>query len=634
MTTASLLQPLCFREFLSTGAPASFGTVTSYAAGTSTPIATYTDSTAGTPNSNPVVLDARGEAQIWTLPNIAYKFVVQDSAGNSIRTVDQVQQSQLLTLYGGVDTGAPNSYILTFTASFSAYANGILIYWIPANNNTGASTLNVNGLGAVAITNLDGSALGANQIVAGVTTAVMYYGSGFQLLTTGALTGSIIGTFGQEVPLSSASTVDLGTAPAHVAQITGTTTITSFGSSASILAPIYAIRFAASLTLTYNSVSMILPGGASIVTSTGDTALVQYLGSGNWKVINYQSTGGQQNSKIKPSDTVLISNATLTPDPDLQTNTLGIGRYSYELYLEFDSVAGGAGFKFTNDGTLVDSRATSPAIAYGYVNSAAYGPKNDTFYSTTVSYATVGTVANSNQVVYKGSLLVSTPGTFGISWAQASSTASATTLRAGSYLVTTLLNTGSASNTITRVYQTPGTGLETIPNGYTTLTIEVWGGSGGGGGGTNTLPNGVGGGGGGSGGYSRSSISITGLGGDTLNYTVGAAGIPAGDGGASNVTSGTLVITTMTANGGKTGVSAPPAGSGGLGGTATGGTVINTSGNTGQAGLSNPAGGDPGVGAFGIPGIYDGGNRGGTGGNYAHLSGFAGGVGIVVFSYQ
>ena len=372
------------------------------------------------------------------------------------------------------------------------------------------------------------------------------------------------------------------------------------------------------------------------MTSAGDTALVQYLGSGNWQVINYQSTGGQQNSKIKPSDTAITSNATLTPDPDLQTNTLGIGRYSYELYLEFDSVAGGAGFKFTNDGTLVDSRATSPAIAYGYVNSAAYGPKNDTFYSTTVSYATVGTVANSNQVVYKGSLLVSTPGTFGISWAQASSTASATTLRAGSYLVTTLLNTGSASNTITRVYQTPGTGLETIPNGYTTLTIEVWGGSAGGGGGDNTPPNGIGGGGGGSGGYSHSSISITGLGGDTLNYTVGAAGIAGGDGGASNVTSGTLSITTMTANGGVAGTNALPGtpGSGGAGGTATGGTVVNTSGNTGAAGVNNAGGGSGGNGGFGIPGIYDGGNVGGRGGRMIHLAGLPGGVGIVVFSYQ
>ena len=630
MTAASLLQPLCFREFLSTGQPAAFGTVTSYAAGTSTPIATYTDSTAGTPNSNPVVLDARGEAQIWTLPNIAYKFVVQDSAGNTIRTVDQVQQSQLLTLYGGVDTGAPNSYILTFTASFSAYANGILIYWIPANNNTGASTLNVNGLGAVAITNLDGSALGANQIVAGVTTAVMYYGSGFQLLTTGALTGSIIGTFGQEVPLSSASTVDLGTAPAHVAQITGTTTITSFGSSASILAPIYAIRFAASLTLTYNSVSMILPGGASIVTSTGDTALVQYLGSGNWKVINYQSTGGQQNSKIKPSDTTIISNATLTPDPDLQTNTLGIGRYSYELYLEFDSVAGGAGFKFTNDGTLVDSRATSPAIAYGYVNSAAYGPKNDTFYSTTVSYATVGTVANSNQVVYKGSLLVSTPGTFGISWAQASSTASATTLRAGSYLVTTLLNTGSASNTITRVYQTPGTGLETIPNGYTTLTIEVWGGPAGGGDGNGSF----GGGGGASGAYARSTYSVTGLGGDTINFTVGTGGVADTAGTQSTVTSGTLAVTTMTCLPGLPGQAAggSSAGNGGLGQAATGGNVVNQTGNNGGGG---GIGGPGGLSGFGIAGIYDGGFAGGRGGSPASNPGHAAvGGGIVVFSYQ
>src|ERR1017187_3904475 len=49
-----------------------------YAAGTTTPLATYTDSTGGTSNPNPIVLDASGSANIWTA-NLSYKFSMHDA---------------------------------------------------------------------------------------------------------------------------------------------------------------------------------------------------------------------------------------------------------------------------------------------------------------------------------------------------------------------------------------------------------------------------------------------------------------------------------------------------------------------------------------------------------------------------
>ncbi len=639
MTTTVLAPYLTSQFFGSNGAFLSGGQIFTYSAGTVTPIATYTDSTGGTPNTNPIVLNARGECSIWISPNTAYKFVLQDSNGNTIWTRDQVTNAQLLTLFGGVDSGAANTYLLNFAWPYSSYANGEVIYFIPANSNTGPSTLNVNGLGVIPITNINGSVLGANQIVAGQTTEVMYYNGAFQLLAVGSLSGVTVGTFGQEVPIASAATTNLGAAPAHVVLITGTTTITSFGSSANIQAPVYLVRLAQSLTLTYNATSMILPGGANIISTAGDAFIAFYLGSGNWKVDLYQSsTGSTSNAKIKPGDTALTSNAVLTNDPDLQSNPLAIGRYSWEAYLIFDSVAGGAGFQWTNGGTAVDSRGLAPATASGFINAAAYGPKSETPYATTITYATVGTAANSNVALYKGSLLVSTPGTFGVKWAQAVSTASATTLRAGSYLTLSILNTGASAGLIQRVYTTPGTFTETVPTGYTTLTLEVWGASAGGGpwfngGGGNVS----GGGGGGSGGYARSSISVAGLGGDTVSFTVGAAGnnsgTGAGDGGTSSATSGTLPMATMTCSGGVHGtgaISLAVAGSGGAAGTASGGTVVNTSGNSGTAGTNNAGGGLFGQGGFGIPGINGGGNAGGQGGG---VTAVAGGVGVIIFSY-
>jgi hypothetical protein len=66
------------------------GLLYTYVAGTTTPQATYTDSTQTTQNTNPVVLNARGEASIWLNPLLTYKFVLQDQFGNTIWTQDQI----------------------------------------------------------------------------------------------------------------------------------------------------------------------------------------------------------------------------------------------------------------------------------------------------------------------------------------------------------------------------------------------------------------------------------------------------------------------------------------------------------------------------------------------------------------
>ena len=71
------------------GIPLAGGFVYTYAAGTTTPQATYTDSTAATANSNPIVLDSRGEANIW-LSSSNYKFKLTDADGTEIWTVDNI----------------------------------------------------------------------------------------------------------------------------------------------------------------------------------------------------------------------------------------------------------------------------------------------------------------------------------------------------------------------------------------------------------------------------------------------------------------------------------------------------------------------------------------------------------------
>jgi hypothetical protein len=636
MTVAYLAPSLRLKSWLNNGTPNSMGTVATYQAGTTIPVATYTDSTATQPNLNPIPLNQRGEASVWQLPNVAYKYIEFDQFGNQLDSTDQVVNSQLITYYG-TDSGFANNYILTAATPYTTYQNGQLVFFVAANTNTGPSTVNINGLGPIPITTITGAPLGAGQIVSGIFSELIYFNGVFQLLSIGNTFGPSVGTFGAEIPIASAATTDLGSTPNHCNLITGTTTITSFGTSAQTIAPIYIMRFAASLTITFNATSMILPGGASIVTMAGDAAIFEYLGSGNWKCMFYQSSGGQQNSKIKSGDTVQVSNTVLTADPDLQTNTLAVGKYSFEIFLLFDSVAGGAGFKWTNGGSATDSRGAAPALIYGFVNGTALGPLISTPYGTTLTYASVNTAPDGNSLMCKGSILVGSAGSFGVSWAQSSSTASATTLRAGSYLTTTLLNTGAASGQVVHTYNVAGTFIETIPTGFTTLTIEGWGSSAGGGPSFGTIGgnNLSGGGGASSGSYFRTTISVAGLGGETLNFVVGAAGAFAFPGNPSSVSSGTLAVTTMTAPGGLQGASATSPSMAGSGGpapaNATGGTVVNTPGNAGSAGQNFAGGSTGGQGGFGIPGINNGGASGGRGSGL--VAGTPGGAGLLVFAY-
>jgi hypothetical protein len=71
------------------GEPLVGGQLYTYIAGTTTLQATYTDSTATTANTNPIILDSRGEANVW-LGGAIYKFVLKDADGALIWTVDYI----------------------------------------------------------------------------------------------------------------------------------------------------------------------------------------------------------------------------------------------------------------------------------------------------------------------------------------------------------------------------------------------------------------------------------------------------------------------------------------------------------------------------------------------------------------
>ncbi len=175
-----------FRAETNDGKPLAGGLLYSYAAGTSTPVTTYQDSGGTIPNTNPVVLNFRGEASVYLLFNVGYKLDLTDPSGNEIPgyPIDNIYNPILITQYGGVDTGVADAYVLNYTANFTSLADGIVIYFMAANTNTGASTLDVNGLGVITILQQNGNALVAGMIPGNTIVQVMYLAGTFYLISS------------------------------------------------------------------------------------------------------------------------------------------------------------------------------------------------------------------------------------------------------------------------------------------------------------------------------------------------------------------------------------------------------------------------------------------------------------------
>lgn len=135
------LAPLAVQKFFdNNGQPLAFGLLSTYIAGTTTPLATYVDSTQTTPNLNPIQLNFRGECNLWLDPTKSYKFLLQDSQGNTIPgwPVDNIQSPPVSNWVNVLTYGADPTGLTDSSSAFQNALNSGATFVIAPPPNAGA----------------------------------------------------------------------------------------------------------------------------------------------------------------------------------------------------------------------------------------------------------------------------------------------------------------------------------------------------------------------------------------------------------------------------------------------------------------------------------------------------------------
>jgi hypothetical protein len=188
------------------------------------------------------------------------------------------------------------------------------------------------------------------------------------------------------VTLASAGTVDIGGANSYAVDVTGTTSITSFG--ANFNGPRY-VRFTGALTLTHNATLLNLPGAANITTAAGDSLIATPNSTANgWNVTAFTRAASLPASAGANSDILSVNGLTSAVRQVRQIQPIGasvaanaLTISASALSLEFRSATLGSGavsfvqgtpanLVISSGSTLGTTNATQSRIAVLALNNA------------------------------------------------------------------------------------------------------------------------------------------------------------------------------------------------------------------------------------------------------------------------
>jgi hypothetical protein len=135
--------------FDNNGVILSGGKIFTYAAGTTTPQASYTSASGVTPHSNPIILDSAGRVpggEIWLTDGLVYKFVIETATGILLGTYDNITgvNSNFInyTVQEEVITATAGQTVFNLaTINYTPGTNSLTVYIDGVNQYVGDSYL-------------------------------------------------------------------------------------------------------------------------------------------------------------------------------------------------------------------------------------------------------------------------------------------------------------------------------------------------------------------------------------------------------------------------------------------------------------------------------------------------------------
>lgn len=342
------------------------------------------------------------------------------SQGDFANLIDSYQDINTLPSSYYMDTGVTNTYVITPNPAFTSLSSliGIPLYIKIGNSNAGASTLNVNGLGATPITYITGNSLSNAALPGGAVAGFIYDGTEFQFINitptsggafitalTGDVTASGSGSVAATISAAAVTTNKIAdanvTLPKLATQAADTVLVNATSSPASPTA----VALTASTLLGKGSTGNIGPiapntglvfAGANLNVDVGTTAnkIVQLNGSGQMPAVD-----GSTLLNL-PGSYAFLGSATASSSASLDFTSLITSAYDeYVFELQDVRITAGASLLFRtspNNGSTYNAGASDYAWSGTTVDTTptqtAVGLAVDT--SIIIAAATSNTVSN------------------------------------------------------------------------------------------------------------------------------------------------------------------------------------------------------------------------------------------------
>ena len=195
-------------------------------------------------------------------------------SGSIIQLAEVIQIYSLIGKYY-TDSGAADAYVLTADPvtriSPTIYYDGMEVSWLPAFSNTGASTINLAGLGVKSVVKNDGAtALNALDIVANKFSRATYDGTNFRLFEVDTVSGGSVGFD---------STFD-GTVASNATTIPDDDTVPQIGEGSEYMSLVYTPKSASNMLVIDALGNFAISGGFIVTAAIFQDAIANALRTG------------------------------------------------------------------------------------------------------------------------------------------------------------------------------------------------------------------------------------------------------------------------------------------------------------------------------------------------------------------